>query len=434
MEQNEKGLLTDGWVNVLAGLGKLQDKSVQTEFGHFEKLLDDQLTAMYLADGIGRKIVDVVADDMTRQWIEVENDPEEKIKKQLSELGAEENFNEALKWNRLYGGSIIIFGIMDGKALEKPVNLNAVQGVEWLYVTDRTKVFIETSEFDTDPKSKTFGQIQQYDVEFNFASGQDIKGSLFSSAGNRRKVHASRVVSFFGESVPRSASGIDSTLRYWGSSVIQIIWEKLRDYGGVTQSIVNLMYELIIGVFSFEGLADMLAQGNEAQVINRMEIINMTKSIINAVLLGENEKFDRNSASLTGAPEIIDRFMMNLSAVANIPVTKLFGRSPAGQNATGESDMTNYYDGVKSDQKNKLLKPLQKLVNLIAMDEEEHQVVFNPLVQMTEKEIAEIEKLESESYNTKATGDKTYIEMGVLTSEEVTEQRFPDTMELEDAE
>ena len=30
-------------------------------------------------------------------------------------------------------------------------------------------------------------------------------------------------------------------------------------------------------------------------------------------------------------------------AASDHPVTKLFGRSPAGLNATGEADMQNYY-------------------------------------------------------------------------------------------
>ena len=31
-----------------------------------------------------------------------------------------------------------------------------------------------------------------------------------------------------------------------------------------------------------------------------------------------------------------------MAGAAEIPVTKLFGRAPAGMNATGESDLANY--------------------------------------------------------------------------------------------
>lgn len=40
-----------------------------------------------------------------------------------------------------------------------------------------------------------------------------------------------------------------------------------------------------------------------------------------------------------------------LSALTNIPQTILFGRSPAGMNATGESDFENYYNFIERIQK-----------------------------------------------------------------------------------
>ena len=45
-----------------------------------------------------------------------------------------------------------------------------------------------------------------------------------------------------------------------------------------------------------------------------------------------------------------------LSSLTNIPQTLLFGRSPAGMNATGESDLENWYNFVERIQK-LMLKP-----------------------------------------------------------------------------
>ena len=116
--------------------------------------------------------------------------------------------------------------------------------------------------------------------------------------------------------------------------------------------------------------------------------------------------------------DIIDRFMMNLSAVCEIPVTRLFGRSPAGQNAT--SDFRNYYDKVMSDQKTKLKPSLQHLVNMInkyIKVKTNPTIKFNPVWEPTEEE-------EINMRNKQAQTDKIYAEMGALTAEEIMESRF----------
>ena len=51
------------------------------------------------------------------------------------------------------------------------------------------------------------------------------------------------------------------------------------------------------------------------------------------------------------------RFMMDISGACEIPVTKLFGRSPAGMNATGESDLSNYYEMITRRQES-ILRPI----------------------------------------------------------------------------
>ena len=57
--------------------------------------------------------------------------------------------------------------------------------------------------------------------------------------------------------------------------------------------------------------------------------------------------------------------MMDVSGAAEIPVTKLFGRSPAGMNATGESDMQNYYDVIEEKQESQLRPIFDKLLPVI---------------------------------------------------------------------
>jgi phage-related protein (TIGR01555 family) len=115
--------------------------------------------------------------------------------------------------------------------------------------------------------------------------------------------------------------------------------------------------------------------------------------------------------------------MMTVSGVTNIPVTKLFGRSSAGMNSTGEGEQSNYYDLIKSEQEIKILPQLQKLVDYINVASElkirvkEPTVEFNSLYQKTDKGQLEEQKIQADI-------DAIYIQQGVLDPQEVAKSRF----------
>lgn len=410
----------DGWTNALAGLGKAQDKQRATKFGDYVLLVRDELSRMYVGDGMGGRIVDVVPDDMTREWIKIETDDQELdelLADALDVIGAENAFNIALKWKRLFGGSVIIIGVMDGQELEFPVNPKTAKSIEWLKPVDMYDIDLISSEWERDPTSKMFGKIIKYAVDFRTSGIGSIQ---------RKMVHFSRVLEFHGESVPASVVLQDQRLRYWGASIIQRIWDSLRNYGGVMSSVTNLLYEFVIGKFKFENLGDMLLAGQEGVLVKRMEIINMSKSILNAVLLGKNEEYTRDSATVAGIAELMDRFMIALSGTTGIPVTKLFGRSPAGLNATGESDLDNYYDDVRSGQKNHLKAPIMKLLQLMTLIAGKNTVPsfeFNSLQQLSETEQVELEGKKSTVYKTNADADMVYLEMGAITVDDIITNR-----------
>lgn len=412
--QDMKAMYGDGWLNLFAGIGGKMDKRKETYFSGFEFLPDEMLADIYAGEGLASSIIDIVADDMTKEWIFLDGEDDkvnEDIMDVLGDLNAEYNFNQAIKWQRLFGGSILFLGVMDGNKPDKPVNMNKIKNIEFLKPIDKSDIEISQSIFQKDPTKPRFGKVEKYKVRMYIPPTGDKDVDI----------HASRTISFFGKQVPRIATNIDQDLRYWGAGCLQDAWEDLKDMGGIRSSVANLLYELVIGVFRFDNLQEMLADGNEQLVITRMEIINMAKSIINAVLLGKDEDFDRNTANVSGISDIIDRFMMMVSASVRIPITRLFGRSPAGENATGEGDMNNYYDMVRSKQKNELLDAIQYLVNLISIMlnvQEPPRVVFNPLEQMSEKEKSEINKMNAET-------DQIYMQNGVLTGEDVQQMRFP---------
>lgn len=399
----------DGWKNIIAGLGKrFTDKTRHTQIGDYEMLIDENLTALWLGEGLGKKIVSSVADDMTRNWIEIQNDEKDEIQKELTRIEAETKVNEALKWMRLYRGSLIIVGVNDGRELDQPLG-TTFDKIEWLKVYAAPRVKIDQTHIVTDPESPYFEDVEIFPV-------QKLNGDIMN-------VHHSRCIVFKGDPTPNThGQEIDFQNLYWGTSILQSIWERLKNLGAVEQGIANLMMEVIIGKYKLSGLADILAANNVEAVYNRMEIINSSKSVINGVLLGENEDYVRDSANLSGIPDTMDRFMIMVSAVSEIPVTRLFGRSPAGENATGDADLRTYYDMVQSKQKTTLMPPLQLLVNMInkyteTAKEGDAVIEFNPVWVPTQKEMIEMRDKQSQT-------DERYVNMGVLDAEEIRTSRF----------
>lgn len=407
---------TDGWSNVMAGLGSTsKDKTMHTTYGGFTPLDEDTLSEMYMGEGLANRIITSVADDMTREWIELEGGSAEIVNEELLRLEAENKYNEALRWQRLYGGSLLIIGAMDGKKPYMPLDINRIRNIEYVKVIARTDIPISECVFDKDPMSSTFGKILVYKVNM-----------YVNDTWVPMMIHHTRAIPFHNDPIPpRIRSTVTSDTRYWGASSLQSIYESIRDLGGINQSVANILYEFIIGKITVDRLGEMLAAGQEGRLIKRMELINMTKSTINAVILGENEKYERDYATLAGLPEVIDRFMLQLSGSTGIPVTRLFGRSPAGLNATGENDLRNYYDIIEANQRNKLFMPIRKLITMISVWKgvEPPEFEFNSLYQMTELEKAEYEKIEAETEKIKADTEATYVNMAARDSSEIRQEK-----------
>lgn len=412
---------TDGWKNALSGMGTKRDKRRYTTFD-FTYLLDNiTLSHMYMGDGLTTRIVDTFADDMTREWGKAQNDPipegktQGTIEAEFARLDVSTCINQAKKWARLHGGALIFIGALDGNDPSVKLNPDKVKSIEFLLVIELPDILTYDCKYNMDMTSPEYGKIDQYAVQIRVGN-QIIK----------KYIHASRCIPFFGQKIPSSVSGVSVDVRYWGISKVQPVLDYLRDFTGAMGAVSSILLEFIIGKYKFSDLDEMLAKGGEDRLKTRIEAIDMSKSTIHSVILGTDEEYSRDSATVTGIADLLDRFMMNLSAVTQYPVTKLFGRSPAGMNATGENDLKNYYDAVRSEQA-ATTKYIQNLVNIIANLHNltgEYPWVWNPLFQLSEKDQAEVKRVTAEEARTYADGDERMLNAGVLMPEDVFKLRF----------
>lgn len=401
---------SDGWVNLFTSLGGKKDRSSNTSIAGGVQFQQQELESLYLYTGLARKIIDMPANEMTREWIDIENDPENKAMKELKRIEAKSALRDCIRWGDLYGGAIIVMGIDDGGMLEQPLNESGIRSIDFLKVYDRWQVSWSSSDVNNDPSSRFFGEPELYTIQAYTTS------TMF-------KVHRSRVLRYDGAEIPEKARVQNQG---WGHSKLQSVYTELKNHGIVSESTVSICQDFVQTILNIENLADLIANGKEDIVRKRLEILDLSRSVNNTILLDGEEKFSKQSSTVTGIDKLMQEFAVLLSAVTGIPITKLFGRSPAGLNASGDSDIRMFYDEIKNRQDDFLLPMLERLVYIIMKSRdggynrivnEDAIVSFTPLWQMTDQEEADYK------YKVAQT-DEIYINTGVLNSDEVAVSRF----------
>jgi len=138
----------------------------------------------------------------------------------------------------------------------------------------------------------------------------------------------------------------------------------------------------------------------------------LLKSFNRMLLLDGTESYEKKQNSFANLDKVIQQFMVDVSGAADIPMTRLFGTSAAGMNATGDNDVRNYYDMVSAKQEAELRPQLEYLYEVLVRSElghmpEDFRFDFNPLWQLSEKDQADVEKARAER-------DEKYINLGVV--------------------
>ena len=148
----------------------------------------------------------------------------------------------------------------------------------------------------------------------------------------------------------------------------------------------ELVFRANLSTLKMDGLGEMMALGtDDAKRKTECMIGEMTHmmSDFGMLLLNPEESLETHSYSFGGLKDMHEAFMTEVAGAAEIPVTKLFGRSPDGMNATGEADMRNYYERIASLQERMLRPALERLLPVLMMSclwyiPEKMNFVFNP--------------------------------------------------------
>lgn len=401
------GLRADSWQNLVTGFGTSRDKTTYGRYAALGRIPDPELSALYHENDIAQRVVGLKPREMLRQGytVSVPDSPEqaEAIGKAVRALGVNRALRDGMTWARLYGGCAVLVGADDGQRADQPLVEERVRSVRFLEVIDRRYI----------QPVQPWGarEVEHFDV--------------FPRRGVAFRIHASRLIIFGGALTTDEER---DSLGGWDHSVLHAAYEVVRAHDSAWKSGEHLLSDASQAVFKIAGLMAAIAGGRKSKIEERLQLADMYRSTMRAVTVDkEGEDFSRMPSSFTDAAKMVELFTLRLAAAAEMPVTILFGRSPQGMNATGDSDFRHFYDTIRTAQENELRPELERVLRILMLaqdgptrgaEPDGWAVKFAPLWQMTPKEQAELEKLTAEK-------DALYIDKAVVLPEEVATSRFP---------
>jgi phage-related protein (TIGR01555 family) len=383
-------VVNDSFQNVLARLGYGTPNLMEGTQYPLTRLTNDYqlINSLYRSHWIIRRVVDTIPEDMTRNWITINTEtPPGQIKK-IDRLWRSRRLKQkvlhGLKWGRLYGGAvglIVIAGHDD--IMDQPLDYDTIMpgGLKNIMIVDRWTGAYPSGDIVQDINDIEFGLPQFYEITLD--------------GGRVLRVHHSRVLRFTGRKLPYWEEMAEVG---WGASEIEIVFDELKKRDNVSWNIAQLTFLANLRVYKMGDLGSTLALNDDQSqqdLYNTVQAQNWLMSNMGLNIIDANDSFETHQYTFAGLNDIYQSFMMDVSGAASMPVTKLFGRSPAGMNATGESDLQNYYEVVEQRQEADLTPILDKLLPIMCMSElgaipDDLDYTFNPVQSPDDKEIADL--------------------------------------------
>lgn len=386
----------DSFVNFAARLGWGAD-NIGSQAGYqFSYITRNrtQLEAMYRTSWVIGQIIDVVAEDMTRAGITFKSglppDQIELMEAALRDLCIWQRICATIKWSRLFGGCVAVM-LVDGQDVSTPLRLDTVGPGQFkgLLVLDRWLVQPSMNDLITE-MGPDLGLPRFYEVVSD------------AQALPAQKIHHSRVLRLDGVELPYYQRVAENG---WSESVVERIFDRLVAFDSTTAGVAQLVYRAHLRTYKVDGLRDIIATGGKMYegLVKQIEMIRLYQSNEGMTLMDKSDEFEAHSYTFAGLSDVLLQFGQQLSGATGIPLVRLFGQSPAGMNATGESDLRTYYDGINKNQENQLQRPLTVLFDVMCRSvlgmpaPADFGFTFNSLWQMTEEQKANVAKTHTET-------------------------------------
>ena len=416
----------DGYANAAAFLGDDSEVLSAGTFNRSNLTADTELlTTAYRESWLVKRIIDMPCEDMTRAWFTLSTGMRSEAIHELNRLEArhsvKQEITNAIRWARLYGGSLALMVIRgEEDCLDEPLDPELLLPgcFQGLLVLDRAMGIQPSMELVTDLDDPDFGLPEYYTVELAMGSGEDGIGAYRGPRSVR--IHHSRMLRFVGRELPQREMEREN---FWGASELEHIWDELMKRSATSANIAQLVFQANLTTLKISSFGEILAIGTDTQKKRVLEAIaqeNRMRTSYGIQVLSKDDAMETHSYSFGGLSDVYELFMMDMAGAAEIPATKLFGRSPQGMNSTGEADLRNYYEMIAQLQERMLRPALEKLLPVMAIScwgyaPEDMEIVFQPVMTTSAMDRAELAGKLSESVI-------SAFQAGLITREEAVEE------------
>ena len=298
-------------------------------------------------NGMIRACVQTVADDITRKWIELierneaddNQQNEDFISKlqnlQLKKYRLQKLFHEAAVMTGYMGGAFIFIDTgADGSDLELPLAINSNNAELTNNENLKFKVI--------DPVNVTPGSYNS----INPLKDDYMTPSMWWVLGQR--VHASRLIALYDNEPPTL---LKPAYNFLGIPQAQILWDYVLHWNECREATAKLLTKFTLLVMQTDTDAVFGSPDGLQQFELKMQALQHYRNNDSVFVCDKTDENVSNvQASLAGCTDIVRQSLEMIAAINRTPAVKLLGISPSGFNATGQSDITNYYDYIHSKQ------------------------------------------------------------------------------------
>lgn len=226
---------------------------------------------------------------------------------------------------------------------------------------------------------------------------------------NGKRIHRSHVIYITGDEVP---DVLKPTYYFGGLPLTQQIYERVYASERVANEapLMALTKRMLIADGNIE--AYLL---NEEDAEKKLQKLSYCRDNYGVFFKRPGDNVQQIDTSLTDFDALIMTQYQLVASIARMPATKLLKTQPKGFNATGEYEMKDYIQELQHLQDNQM-KPLIDRNNLLVEKSEfgfsyELETKFNPVDMPTERELAEVRKIDADT-------DAVLIGAGAIAPEE----------------
>lgn len=414
----------DGWVNLLNKYGTSRDTSEQYHFVEEGIVPDEVLSMIYEGNGLFARIIDIPAEEAVKHGFKLKNVNDHCIEDfymaALDELDWDEVAITSVKWARLFGGSIAVMLINDGRRLEEPVDWRNIKSIDDIRVYDRSVV------------QPDYDSMYSYDPSYPFGTRGSRLGMpeyyYVNSTYGSFTVHESRCLVFQNGVLPERTSS--SIYRLWGMPEYVRIQRAVRDSEVAHGSAVKMLDKSVQPVYKMKDLSmELSTDEGENRVLKRLQSIDTARGMMNTLVVdNDGEDYDFRTFQFAGVADVVNLSDSYLSGLSLIPQTILFGKGVGGLSTTDDTSMENYYNFVDRIRRRMLRPNLRYLLSVIfqagvATGEVDKvppiNIAFDPLWSLNEIQQADLDLKRAQIRQTNANTSMVYMGQQVISPEEV---------------